>query len=285
VLVGEREGCRGVWLIRGDALLGVHLNRAQILDKDEEARRAMVRIPPPEVMQARVDHQRTRTWQVSRMTWLPWNGDQDKLRDNVTLQAQQLVAQAAGSAENIQQAKMAAEAIIREFYEEVGWQFTVIWEPEAGGRPRGSVFKRGEAAPKRDSAQRRTIGTYFQPHSSSDEAGGRLVSSSIRVGMASCCSCVCALKLGRCPLSLRGVEMSESHFHRDLGRGSCFRRISNERAETERRNFIVAVVQGHPEVVKRAGTFACCGHDQQLSHLWAANRPALTKKRPIARRP
>jgi hypothetical protein len=134
VLVGEGEGCRGAWLIRGDALLGVDLSRAQILDKYEEAWRATVRLPPPEVLQARVDHQRTRTWQVSRMAWLPWNADQDKLRDAVMLQAQQLVAQAAGSAESIQQAKTAAEAIIREFYEEVAWQVTVTWEPEAGGR-------------------------------------------------------------------------------------------------------------------------------------------------------
>ena len=132
VLVGEGEGCRGSWLIRGDALIGVDLSRAQILDKDDEARRATVRLPPPEVMQARVDHQRTRTWQVSRMVWLPWNADQERLRDAVMLQAQQLVAGAAGAAESIQQAKTAAEAIITAFYGEVGWQVKVT---EAAHRP------------------------------------------------------------------------------------------------------------------------------------------------------
>ena len=35
-------------------------------------------------------------------------------------------------------------------------------------------------------------------------------------------------------VSLRAVEMPESHFHHDLGRGCCFRRIGKERAETER---------------------------------------------------
>jgi hypothetical protein len=134
VLVGEGEGCRGAWLIRGDALLGVDLSRTQVLDKDDEARRATVRLPPPEVMQARGDHRRAKTWEVRRMVWLPWNADQDRLRDAVMLQAQQLVAQAAGSAESVQQAKLAAEAIIREFYAEVGWQVKVTWEPEAGGR-------------------------------------------------------------------------------------------------------------------------------------------------------
>ena len=128
MLVGEGEGSRGSWLIRGDALIGVDLSRAQILDKDDEARRATVRLPPPEVMQARVDHQRTRTWQVSRMAWLPWNADQDRLRDTVMFEAQKLIAQAAGSAESIRQAKMTAEAIITAFYGEVGWQVRVTWE-------------------------------------------------------------------------------------------------------------------------------------------------------------
>jgi hypothetical protein len=82
VLVGEGEGCRGAWLIRGDALLGVDLSRAQILDNDEEARRA-------------------------------------------------------------------------------------------------------------------TIGTCFSLHPFSNVAGGRIFSNSIRLGVASCCSCDCALKLGR----------------------------------------------------------------------------------------
>ena len=127
VLVGEGDGCRGSWLIRGDALLGVDLSRAQILDKDDDARRATVRLPPPEVMQARVDHQRTKTWEVRRMTWLAWNADQDRLRDEVMRQAQQLVSQAAGSTENLQQARTAAEAIIAAFYSEVGWQVQVTW--------------------------------------------------------------------------------------------------------------------------------------------------------------
>jgi hypothetical protein len=113
----------------------VDLSRAEILDKDDEARRATVRLPPPEVMQARVDHQRTKTWRVSRMAWLPWNADQDRLRDSVMLQAQQLVAQAAGSAESIQQAKAAAAAIIAGFYGEVGWQVEVTWAVVPADRP------------------------------------------------------------------------------------------------------------------------------------------------------
>ena len=128
VLVGEGEGCRGAWLVRGDALVGVNLGRARITEKHEATKQALIVLPLPEVLQPRVDHQRTKTWEVRRMAWLPWNADQDRLRDDVMLQAQQLVANAAGSAENIQQAKTAAATIVGAFYAEVGWQVRVTWE-------------------------------------------------------------------------------------------------------------------------------------------------------------
>jgi hypothetical protein len=62
------------------------------------------------------------------MTWLPWNAGQDRLRDEVMLQAQRLVARAAGSTENLQQARTAAATIVKGFFEEVGWQVEVAWE-------------------------------------------------------------------------------------------------------------------------------------------------------------
>ena len=139
VLVGEGEGCRGAWLIKGDALVGVNLGRARITEKDEATKQALIVLPSPEVLQPRVDHQRSRTWEVRRLAWLPWNADEDRLRDEVMLQAQQLVAHAAGSNENLQQAKTAAATIVKSFYEEVGWQVRVSWE-------RGSLAKgAGEA--------------------------------------------------------------------------------------------------------------------------------------------
>ena len=127
VLIGEGKGCRGAWLIRGDALIAVDLGRAAITEKDDEAKRATIRLPPPEILQSRVDHARTKTWQVQTTTWIPWTSDQDSLRDTVMHQAQELVAHAAASAENFQQAKMTAETVIHSFYAEVGWQVNVTW--------------------------------------------------------------------------------------------------------------------------------------------------------------
>jgi hypothetical protein len=136
VLTGEGEGCRGAWLIRGDALIGVDLRQAKITDKDFQTRQATICLPQPEVLQSRVDHERTRTWEVRKTTWVPWGGDPDSLRDNVMRQGQRLVAAAAGSPENLAHAKMVAEAILRGFYEEVGWQVRIVWRDPAARQSR-----------------------------------------------------------------------------------------------------------------------------------------------------
>ena len=60
-------------------------------------------------------------------TWIPRAADQDSLRDTVMAEAQKLVVHAAGSDENIQQAKAGAESAIRGVYSEVGWSVAVVW--------------------------------------------------------------------------------------------------------------------------------------------------------------
>ena len=127
VLVGEGNGCKGAWLIRGDALIAVDLSKASIVEKDEAAKKATIRLPPPEILQARVDHERTQIWELKSTTWMPWAADKDSLRDTVMAHAQRLVGHAAGSAENIQAAKIAAETVLRALYSEVGWQLTETW--------------------------------------------------------------------------------------------------------------------------------------------------------------
>ena len=79
-------------------------------EKVEEAKTATIWLPLPEVLQARVDHDRTKTWEVKTTTWIPWRADQDKLRDAVMQEAQKLVGHAAASAENIQAADLVLSA-------------------------------------------------------------------------------------------------------------------------------------------------------------------------------
>ena len=61
ILVAEGQGCRGSWLIKGDALLSVNLGQAKITDKHEDTKQATIILPEPQVLPPRVDHSRTRT--------------------------------------------------------------------------------------------------------------------------------------------------------------------------------------------------------------------------------
>jgi hypothetical protein len=47
------------------------------------------------------------------------------------LQAQRLVAQAAGSKDNIEQAKRATEVILQTLFEHLDWQVKVVWQEAA----------------------------------------------------------------------------------------------------------------------------------------------------------
>jgi hypothetical protein len=137
VLTADGEGYRGAWLIKGDALIGVDVGKGEVVDKDEAARTATVRLPQPAVVQSRVDHERTRTWEVEKTTWVPWRGNPDRLRDEVMQHAQRLVGTAAAADENILQARTMAEAIVQGIYQEVGWQVTVEWvSPPVSQPPR-----------------------------------------------------------------------------------------------------------------------------------------------------
>jgi hypothetical protein len=128
VLTGEDEANRGSWLVKGDARIGIDLSRSVICQKDPQARTAVIKLPKPHVVSARVDHNKTTTWDVRRYSWIPWHrGDQDKLRDVSMQKAQDLIEFAAKGSEFMDQAKEHAEQVIKGFYELVGWHVSIEW--------------------------------------------------------------------------------------------------------------------------------------------------------------
>ncbi len=129
VLIAEGEGYRGAWLVKGDAVLSCDVSRAKIVRIDPAARSATLRLPPLRVTSARVDHERTKTWNVERTSWLPWaGGDQNALRDTAMYHAQRLIEDAALSDRNLEPARSQTVILIRQMYEIVGWDVTIEWE-------------------------------------------------------------------------------------------------------------------------------------------------------------
>jgi len=134
VLVGEDWLHQGAYLIKGDAILAVSLDQAIFPGegKDVGNRRIRVVLPPPYVLTARVDHERTKARDVRQRYWVisPIFGDPDALRDDSMRQAQRLIYQTAGSKDNIDQARVHAAAVIRNLYRELDWEVDVAWSDQ-----------------------------------------------------------------------------------------------------------------------------------------------------------
>ncbi len=132
VLVAEGQGCRGSWLIKGDALLSVNLARPKSsTSKRAPSRRrlsclshrcckrgSIIPAPAPGAWNAWLGCPGTRTKMPSAMPF--------------TAEAQKLVAHTAASPENISQAKLTAETVLKALYAEVGWSLAVKWDSPTG---------------------------------------------------------------------------------------------------------------------------------------------------------
>jgi hypothetical protein len=132
VLVGESRWLEGSWIIQGDALLAVDMAKAEIRAADRKARTAVIILPQPAVLSARVNHEKSQQWDIKSRTWIPLAslllGDRPALEKRAMLEAQRLIERAAGSADNMATARKAVEGMLTELYQSVGWQVSVRWK-------------------------------------------------------------------------------------------------------------------------------------------------------------
>ena len=132
VLVAESRWLEGSWIIQGDALLAVDMSKAEIKDKDDKLRTALIVLPQPAALSARVNHERTQQWDIKSRTWIPLAslllGDRTALEKEAMLQAQELIERAADSEDNQAMARKGVEGMLAELYQSVGWQVSVRWK-------------------------------------------------------------------------------------------------------------------------------------------------------------
>ena len=129
VLVGESRWLEGSWIIQGDALLAVNMSKAEIKDRNEQARTAVVVLSQPAVLSARVNHERTQQWDIKSRSWIPMAslllGDRTAMEKQAMLEAQRLIERGAGSDDNKATARQGVEGMLGEFYRGVGWHVSV----------------------------------------------------------------------------------------------------------------------------------------------------------------
>lgn len=128
-LHGETSYLEGLWLVGGDALIGINMKKAEIKEKDDTKHEAVIVLPMPEVISPRVDHKKTQEVYIKSKSWLPFVGDligdKKALREKAMLGAQKLIEEAASKTEFKEKAQRDTEGILKEFYRKVDWTITV----------------------------------------------------------------------------------------------------------------------------------------------------------------
>lgn len=128
---GWLSGYKGAWLIAGDALWTTDLEQARLQDISTPSGHPRVRIelPRPRVQWARLDHERTRTYDLRSKSWIPLRGVSNEVRDEALRRAQQLVERTATHEKYRRQAERKTEETLARFF--VGENFTceVVWQP------------------------------------------------------------------------------------------------------------------------------------------------------------
>ena len=116
VLVGESRWLEGSWIIQGDALIGVDMKKAEIRDADRKARTAVIILPQPAVLSARVNHEKSQQWDIKSRSWLPLAslilGDRAAMEKEAMLEAQQLIERVAGSDDHQATARHGVEGML-----------------------------------------------------------------------------------------------------------------------------------------------------------------------------
>ena len=143
VLEDEGYDHKGVWIVRGDAQVAVDMQEAQLQSVDEKTKKLVVILPPPRVIQPRVDHEKSRVFDVqNKTTWILLVGDRDELTNQGWTKAQRVRRKRMLGNESIDQARAQTEFVLANMYRLVGWD--VDWQdgwrrrpPRSSERPNG----------------------------------------------------------------------------------------------------------------------------------------------------
>ena len=127
---GHTGGVRAVVVVKGDLLLSVDLARARLEAVDRTARTAVLVLPQPAAASPRVDHERTRLFEVREAgLWLIVPGDEARTEAvNRAFKEAQAVVAAVGEDPALRaRAREQAERALGCFYDALGWRVTVRW--------------------------------------------------------------------------------------------------------------------------------------------------------------
>ncbi len=127
---GYLGGRRVLLVVRGDLLIGVDLSRARFEAMDPQGRTAVLVLPQPRVISARLDHEHTRiAADESEGVWtvVPGDAGRTATANRAYVQAQRFLAAAAVDGHLIEASKRQAERVLRSFFGGIGWTVDIRW--------------------------------------------------------------------------------------------------------------------------------------------------------------
>jgi len=134
-ITSEIKGMGGsmsaVLVIRGDAEIAFDLQQARFSEIDSPGKRLILALPPPRVVQARVDHDHTKLFAVQRHgLWMLMRLDDvtRQLVDTSLREAQQTIERAAGDEAILATAREHAQQVLTAFASSLSWQLTIRWD-------------------------------------------------------------------------------------------------------------------------------------------------------------
>lgn len=140
---GENLDYHGEWKLDGDVILGVDLANVAYGNVNNEKREAVLRLPQPHLIMAKVDHLRSQQLSIKTRAWIPLSS-REVLRDEVWLAGDRKIEQLAQEEPGYtERAKVQAERVLETLFKGVGWTVSFEWEnvnPKAKDGPRGSAI-------------------------------------------------------------------------------------------------------------------------------------------------
>jgi len=130
ILRGRWGGRKIVLVVKGDLLVSVDLSLARFEKMDQQARTAVLVLPPPRVMSVRLDHDKTHIALDKSLGWwciVPGDAWRSEAVNVAYAEAQQNLSATAANEGLIDKSRRHAEAVITVFFRDIGWRVTVRW--------------------------------------------------------------------------------------------------------------------------------------------------------------
>ena len=130
LLLSNGKGYEGVWLIKGDCQMCVDLTKAEAIATSIEDKRLTIRLPQPQAQHPRVDHSRSKQFDLKSRSLTNYLGFGDRAVhvSEAMQQAQKMVEQLCQSEELSNQARLSAEQVLARMYAMVDWTIEIEWD-------------------------------------------------------------------------------------------------------------------------------------------------------------